>query len=173
MIPVRNTCLLIAVVFVLTMTGASATALAQAQRATDRKVSETKAPLAQYDIGHIVKRLVAVEAQVGELKKQNAALANEIAAMKMKAALPKELPSLPGTSVPDRLKKLEDTLRNHTHYMPNIGIMALNALPGMQDIAGKAGVGHVIEQWKGIKMHVSFGNGGGLDRTGLPILPSQ
>jgi hypothetical protein len=57
--------------------------------------------------------------------------------------------------------------------MPNIGIMALNALPGMQDIAGKAGVGHVIEQWKGIKMHVSFGNGSNLGRTGLPVMQNQ
>jgi len=173
MIPVRNTCLLTALVFVLITTGATATALAQAQRAIDRKVSETKQPVAQYDIGHIVKRLAAVEAQAAELKKQNAALANQIAEMKLKASLPKGLSSLPGTSVPERLKKLEDTLRSHTHYMPTIGIMALNALPGMQDIAGKSGVGHVIEQWKGIKMHVSFGNGAGLDRTGLPILPSQ
>ena len=170
MIPVRNKSFLNGLVLMLTITGASATALAQAQRAPDRKVSETKQPLAQYDIGHIVKRLAAVEAQVGDLKKQNAVLANQIAEMKLKASLPK---GLPGTSVTERLKKLEDTLRNHTHYMPNIGVMALNALPGMQDIAGKAGVGHVIEQWKGIKMHVSFGNGGGLDRTGLPILPGQ
>ncbi len=172
MIPVRNSCLLTALVFVL-MTGASATALAQVQRATDRKVSETKQPVAQYDIGHIVKRLAAVEAQAAELKKQNAALANEIAVLKLKAAAPKGVPSLPGTSVPERLKKLEDALRTHTHHMPNIGIMALNALPGMQDIAGKAGVGHVIEQWKGIKMHVSFGNGGDLGRTGLPVMPNQ
>ena len=171
MTTVRNTCFLNALVLVLTITGASATALAQAQTAPDRKVSETKMPLAQYDIGHIVKRLAGVEAQVAELKKQNAALASEIAAMKMKAALPKGLSSMPGTSVPERLKKLEDTLRSHTHYMPNIGIMALNALPGMQDIAGKAGVGHVIEQWKGIKVHVSFGNGGDLGKTGLPIIP--
>jgi hypothetical protein len=172
MIPIRNSFVLNALVLMLAITGASATALAQAQRATDRKVSETKPPVAQYDIGHIVKRLAGVEAQVAELKKQNAALANEIAAMKLKAAAPKGVPSLPGTSVPERLKKLEDTLRSHTHYMPNIGVTALSALPGMQDIAGKAGVGHVIEQWKGIKMHVSFGNGGDLGRTG-PVVPSQ
>jgi hypothetical protein len=106
MIPVRNSCLSTALVFVL-MTGASATALAQVQR-----VSETKQPVAQYDISHVVKRLAAVEAQAAELKKQNAALANEIAAMKLKAAAPKGVPSLPGTSVPERLKKLEDALRN-------------------------------------------------------------
>jgi hypothetical protein len=146
---------------------------AQAQQATDRKPGEAKPLVARYDIGHIVKRLAALEAQVAELKKKNAALESQIAAMKLKDSLPAGGMHVPGTSVQDRLKSLEIALRNHTHYMPNIGVMALNALPGMQDIANKSGVGHVIEQWKGIKMHVSFGSGGGLDRTGLPILPGQ
>ena len=173
MISKRNSWVRKAMVVVFTIAGLSATALAQLnpQQGTDRQVRETKLPVAQYDIGHIVKRLAGVESQVAELKKQNAALAHQIAEMKLKASLPKGLTSLPGTSVPERLKKLEDTVRNHTHYMPNIGIVALNALPGMQDIAGKAGVGHVIEQWKGIKVHVSFGNGGDLGRTGLPVVP--
>ena len=191
----RNTCFLNALAFVLIMVGGGATALAQqtpsgvrpapppkpgaqAMRVEDRKPAESKPPAAQYDIGHIVKRIPAVEAQVAELKKKNAALEAQIIQMKLIDSLASKKPpsginTAAGDPTQDRLKKLEDTVRNHTHYMPNIGVMALNALPGMQEIANKSGVGHVLQQWKDIKMHVSFGSGGGLDRTGLPIIPGQ
>ena len=170
----RNSWVLKALAVVSIISGLSATVLAQSnpQQSTDRKPTEAKPPVAQYDMFQIVKKLTALEAQVAELKKKSANLESQIAAMKLKDSIPVAGGAKPlSPSVEERLKTVENSLRNHTHSMPNIGIMALNALPGMQEIASKSGMGHVIEQWKSIKMHVSLGNGGGPGKTGPPIIP--
>ena len=164
----KTMCLTIAQTFGFVAACATAARAQQAGRATDRKPAETKQPVAEYDIGLIARKLAALEAQVAELKKRNAALESQVVAMKMKDSIPK-MPD--GTQ--DRLKRLEQAMASHTHYMPAIGVMALNALPGMQDIANKAGVGHVIEQWKGIKVHATLGGGGAPGRTGTPVPAGQ
>ena len=164
----KKLCLTIALTFASAAWGATAAHAQQAGRAADRKPAETKQPVAQYDIGLISRKLAALEAQVAELKKRNAALESQVTAMKIQNSIPK---SADGTQ--ERLKRLEQAMAGHTHQMPVIGSMALNALPGMQDIANKAGVGHVIEQWKGIKVHATFGSGGAPGRTGTPIPPGQ
>ena len=149
---------------------ASAQVPAQPGRANDRKPAESKPPVAQYDIGHIVKRLAALEAQVAELKKRNDALAAELTQMRLRDSAPK---GVGGPSVQDRLNKLEQAMGSHTHYLSGTGVIALSALPGMQDIANKAGVGPAIQQWKDIKVHVTLGTGGGPTRTGTPVPPGQ
>lgn len=159
----------------LSLVISAASVNAYAQQVGDRKPVASKPPVAEYDLGIFSRKLRALEGKVAELEKKNAALETQVTAMKLKDSFAAKNPGgiSPGGTVPERLKRLEDGLRNHQHYMPNIGIMALNALPGMQEIASKSGMGHVIEQWKGIKMHLSFGAGGGLDRTGAPIPPGQ
>jgi hypothetical protein len=164
----KKMCLTIALTFASAAWGATAAHAQQAGRVTGPRPAETKPPVAQYDIGLISRKLAALEAQVAELKKRNAALESQVTAMKIKDSIPK-LPD--GTQ--DRLKRLEQALAGHMHHMPAIGSMALSALPGLQEIANKAGVGHVIEQWKGIKLHATFGSGGAPGRTGTPIPPGQ
>lgn len=158
---------------------ASAQVSPQQGRASDRRPAESRPPAAQYDVGLIARRLAALEAQVTELKKRNDALASEIGQMKLRDALGSKnvnngIPGAsPGPSVQERLRKLEQAMVGHTHHMPVIGVIALNALPGMQDIANKAGVGHILQQWKEIKVHATFGGGGAPGRTGTPVPPGQ
>jgi hypothetical protein len=160
---------------VLLALSASAQTPAQPGRVTDRKPAESRPPVAQYDIGLISRRLVALEAQVAELTKRNEAQAAEIAKLKIPHGLTtvKGNTLSAGPSVQDRLNRLEQAMGSHTHYLSGIGVIALNALPGMQDIANKAGVGHVIQQWKDLKVHVTFGTGAGPERTGPPVTQNR
>ena len=145
---------------------------AQAVRAEDRKPAAQAPPTAQYDIGHIVKRLAALEAQVADLKKRNDALEAQVRKMEGQMVAMKLQNSLDGvkTSGGDKisaeLKRLDAALRSHTHSL-NSNIMALSAVPGMQDLANKAGIGHVIQQWQNVKMLWTSGNGPGLTSAAI------
>jgi hypothetical protein len=139
------------------------------------KLSETKPPAAHYDIGDIVKRLAALEGQVGQLKKENAALETQLKKMQVTIGsinVANAASAASANKVTAELQRFDNALRSHTHAMPSIGIMALSAIPGMQDMANKAGIGAVIQQWQGMKMLWTIGNGGNLERVGPAILPA-
>ena len=128
------------------------------------KPTEARPPVAQYDIGHIVKRLVALEAQVADLKKRNAEL--EVKTTQLAAQLTKPLEQLSANllnqklaqdKVNQRLNWLDNAVRNHTHNLPNLSFTALSAIPGMQAIANSAGVGGVIQNWHAIKVYQQVG----------------
>lgn len=128
--------------------------------------TQTK-PTAQYDIGAIVKKLSALEAQVTELKKRNEALEATVKKMDVQiGSLKLQQTNVSGLTA--ELQKLNNALRNHTHSI-NVGVMALSAIPGMQDLANKAGVGYVIQQWQTMKM--LWTPGGGPGETGTAIIP--
>jgi hypothetical protein len=128
------------------------------------KLSETKPPAAHYDIGAIVKRLMALEGQVADLKKRNAEL--EMKTAQLAAQLSKPLEQLSANvlsqklaqeKVNQRLNWLDNALRNHTHNLPDLSFTALSAIPGMQPIAKSAGVGAVIQDWHAVKIYQQIG----------------
>jgi peptidoglycan hydrolase CwlO-like protein len=124
------------------------------------KLSETKPPAAQYDIGHIVKSLAALEGQVADLKKKNAELEGKTAQLnKQLEQLSANLLSqkLAQEKANTRLNRLDNALHNHTHSLPNLSFTALSAIPGMQSIANSAGVGSVVQSWNTIKVYQQVG----------------
>ena len=138
------------------------------------KEVESKPLAAHYDMVGLFKRLDALEAQVTELKKHNAALEAKVAFMnKQLLQASSQAAGAVATLqlLKQRFESLDAALRNHTHSMSSIGVMALSAIPGMQDLANKAGVGHVIQQWQGMKM--LWTPGGSAGQTGTAILPGQ
>ena len=120
-------------------------------------------PTAEIDLVRMSMRLNALAEQVEELRKQNQALASKVQQLTQAAQANAQTASA--------LKQLDAAFRSHTHYMPEVGQMALSAVPGMQDIANKAGLGAVKAQWDTIKLLWKTGNGG-LGVVGPPV-PQQ
>ena len=132
-------------------------------------------PAAHYDIGAIIKRLSGLEAQVADLEKRNDALETQVKKMQVQIGSLNTKLASSGKEVGQNvdpikaeLQRLDNALRNHTHSL-NIGVMALSAIPGMQDMANKAGVGNVIQQWQTMKM--LWTTGGGPGQTGTATIP--
>lgn len=132
----------------------------------ERTPTEARPPAAQYDIGLIVKRLAALEAQVSDLKAKNAALEAALTKQSMQKESVANAPINP--KVTAELQRLDGALRNHTHPLP-ANLIALSAIPGMQDIANKTGMAAVIQQWQSIKL--VWTSGGGLGWTGKADIP--
>lgn len=126
-------------------------------------IKQAAPPTAEIDLARMSARLSALSEQVEELKKQNQALAAKVQQLTQAAQANAQTASA--------LKQLDAAFRSHTHYMPDIGQMALSAVPGMQDIANKAGLGAVKAQWDTIKVLWKTGNGG-LGVVGPPV-PQQ
>jgi septal ring factor EnvC (AmiA/AmiB activator) len=117
-------------------------------------------PTMEYDLGHMSKRIAALAEQIEALKKENQALSNKLAQLQQRQ---------PATAQnAAALKQLDAAFRSHTHYMPEIGQMALSAVPGMQDMANKLGLGALKAQWDTFKVLWKTGNGG-LGTVGPPI----
>jgi hypothetical protein len=166
----------------LLVASCAATAAAQTKPASQSGTtpSAAKAPTAQYDLGLMVKHLSQLDAQVAELKKRNEALEAvvkkmqvQIGSLDLQKTTSGNLKTGGVDKVTAELQRLDNALRNHTHSMPSVGIMALSAIPGMQELANKAGIGHVIQQWQSMKMLWTTGSGGNLERTGPARLPQQ
>lgn len=149
---------------------------------------------AEYNVGLIVKKLAALEEQVAVLQKQNAVLASEIAVLQKQnqtlTAQNKNLADqLKGvwaeqkaeiTLTNSKYQKLDLRLNeldsshhalkssfvSHKHHMPAFGQQALSSIPGMQDIANKAGVGYVKSQWENIRILFLGQYSAGIDVTG-------
>lgn len=166
-------------VAVLLITGAcAAEALAQTTPAprqagpTGGRPTESKMPAAQYDIGAIVKTLRALETKVADLKKRNDALEALVKQMQSQVGSMNNKLSTSVNQAVDPIKadlqRLDNALHNHTHPI-NVGVMALSAIPGMQDLANKAGVSSVIQQWQTMKM--LWTPGGGPGQTGTAVIP--
>jgi len=130
-------------------------------------ITQTPSAPADYNLGLIVKKVAALEAQVALLKKQNETLAgqfslqqkaNDVLTSENKALI--AIVTAHGVSLTSANKKiqgleakfdqLDSSYQSHTHYMPSIGQQALSSVPGMQDIANKSGVGYVKPQWENI-----------------------
>lgn len=139
-----------------------------AQARQERTPTEARPPAAQYDIGLIVKRLAALEAQVSDLKAKNAALEAALTKQAMQKESILNAPINP--KVAAELQRLDGALRNHTHPLP-ANLMALSAIPGMQEIANKTGMAAVIQQWQSIKL--VWTSGGGLGWTGKADIPAS
>jgi hypothetical protein len=108
-------------------------------------------PAAEYNLGAMARSIAALEAQVEALKKQNQLFAAQNKALEGKVAALQAWTNY-AQQTANTLKQLDAEFRNHTHRMPNIGIMALSAIPGMQQIANSAGIGGVKAQWDTMKM---------------------
>src|SRR6266545_7720986 len=84
MISVKELCRRVALGLFLVTLAATVTA-AQSKPSTQigGKPTEAKPPVAQYDIGQIVKRLAALEGQVSQVKQENAGLTAQIKKMQV------------------------------------------------------------------------------------------
>lgn len=142
-----------------------ATGTSQGQQSEPRPTQVGKTPgggppTPQYDIGQMWKKMNALAEEVEALKKQNQSLAAKL------QQLQQSQQSLAQSAT--AIKQLDAEYRSHTHFLPNIGQTALSALPGMQEIANKSGVGHYKGQWDTIRVLWVTGNQG-VAAVGTPI----
>lgn len=156
--------------------------------------TQTSPGQAEYNIGLLVKKIAALEAQVAVLQKQNAGLASEISVLqKQSDALTAQNKTFAGqlkgvhaeqvaeiSKANLKLQKFESRLneldasqsalnssyQSHKHYMPAFGQQALSSIPGMQDIANKSGVGYVKPQWENMRILFLNQYSAGIDVTG-------
>jgi hypothetical protein len=155
------------------------------QPTASKQTSVTQSPAGQadYNLGLIVKKIAALEAQVALLKKQNETLTAQVSSQqKLNDQLTSDNKGLiavvtaHGVSLTSANKKIEgldakftqlnSSYQGHTHHMPPIGQQVLSSIPGMQEIANKSGVGYVKAQWDGIRILFRGEKSFGIDFTG-------
>jgi chromosome segregation ATPase len=143
-------------------------------------ITQTSPGQAEYNVGLLVKRIVSLEAQLAVLQKQNAGLASEISILQkrsdtltaqnknladqLKGVHAEQVAEISNTNsklknFDSRLNQLDSShhalnssYQSHTHYMPAFGQQVLSSIPGMQEIANKAGVGYVKSQWENYRI---------------------